>query len=119
MSPRAPDSGPAQGTLAYDYVELRCRSAFSFLEGASNPEELAQCAAELDYPALALADRDGVYGIPRFHAAAQQAGVHAIVGAELFLGSDRRQRLRLLVETPRGWRQLGRLTTAAHAGRGG
>jgi len=117
MHPGPPSGRPARGTLAHDYVELRCRSAFSFLEGASNPEELAQCAAEFDYPALALADRDGVYGVPRFHAAAQQAGVHAIVGAELFLGSDRRQRLRLLAESPRGWRQLGRLVTHAHAGR--
>jgi error-prone DNA polymerase len=120
MRPRTPARGSGesdQGSLAHDYVELRCRSAFSFLEGASNPEELAQCAAELDYPALALADRDGVYGIPRFHAAAQQAGLRAIVGSELFLGPDRRQRVRLLVESPSGWRGLCRLLSEAHAGR--
>ena len=65
-----------------DYVELRCRSAFSFLEGASNPEDLAARAAELGHPALALADRGGVYGIPRVHQAARAAGVRALVGAE-------------------------------------
>ena len=66
-----------------DYVELRCRSAFSFLEGASNPEELVDCAAQLAYPALALADRHGIYGSPRFHKAAAAAGLHAIVGAQI------------------------------------
>ena len=101
---KAPTShGPAN-----DYVELRARSAFSFLEGASNPEDLVQAAADLDYPALALADRDGVYGSPRFHTAARDAGLRGIVGAEVFLGAERRQRLRLLVESPRGWRGLGR-----------
>jgi len=53
-----------------DYVELRARSAFSFLEGASLPEDLAARAAELGYKAIALGDRDGVYGQPRFHQAA-------------------------------------------------
>ncbi|MBW2289731.1 MAG: PHP domain-containing protein, partial [Deltaproteobacteria bacterium] len=66
-----------------DYVELRCRSAFSFLEGASNPEDLVDCAAQFAYPALALADRHGVYGSPRFHQAAAAAGLHAIVGAQI------------------------------------
>jgi len=110
-------TGPLGTRPARDYVELRCRSAFSFLDGASNPEELAWRAAELGYPALALADRDGVYGIPRFHSAAQDAGIRAIVGAEVFIGSDRRQSLRLLVESPRGWSRLCQLLTAAHAGR--
>jgi error-prone DNA polymerase len=68
-----------------DYIELRCCSAFSFLEGASSPEDLVQRAAELGYPALALADREGLYGIPRFHQAAQSAGLRAIVGARLTL----------------------------------
>ena len=54
-----------------DVVELRCASAFSFLEGASNPEDLAERAAELGYGAVALADRGGLYGIPRFHQAAK------------------------------------------------
>ena len=68
---------------ASDYVELRCRSAFSFLEGASNPEDLAERAAELEHPVLGLADRGGLYGIPRFHKAAAATGVRAIVGARV------------------------------------
>ena len=63
------------------YVELRCRSAFSFLAGASLPEDLIERAAALGYPALALGDRDGVYGAPRFHQAAQRAGLRALIGA--------------------------------------
>ena len=58
-----------------DYIELRCRSAFSFLDAASNPEDLIERAADLDYPALALGDRDGFYGNPRFHQAARAAGL--------------------------------------------
>ena len=58
-----------------DYVELHARSAFSFLRGASTPEQLAQKAAELQLPALALCDRDGVYGAPRFFATARETGV--------------------------------------------
>src|SRR5712692_6275885 len=54
-----------------DYIELRMRSAFSFLEGASTPEDLAARAAELGYPAVALGDRDGLYGAPRFYGAAK------------------------------------------------
>jgi error-prone DNA polymerase len=65
------------------YIELRARSAFSFLAGASLPEELIERAAALGYPAIALGDRDGVYGAPRFHQAAKQAGMRALVGAEL------------------------------------
>ena len=65
------------------YIELHASSAFSFLDGASLPEALVERAAALGYPALALLDRDGVYGIPRFHQAARRAGLKAIVGAEL------------------------------------
>jgi error-prone DNA polymerase len=65
------------------YVELHTASAFSFLRGASLPETLIERAAALGYPALALLDRDGVYGLPRFHQAAKAAGVRAIIGAEL------------------------------------
>jgi error-prone DNA polymerase len=65
------------------YFELHTSSAFSFLDGASLPEALVQRAAELGYPALALLDRDGVYGLPRFHQAASRAGIKPIVGAEL------------------------------------
>jgi error-prone DNA polymerase len=67
------------------YIELHSSSAFSFLQGASLPEILIDRAAELEYPALALLDRDGVYGAPRFHKAALAAGVRPIIGAELTL----------------------------------
>ena len=69
------------------YIELHTASAFSFLQGASLPEALVERAAELGYPALALLDRDGVYGAPRFHKAAQAAGLRAIIGSELTLES--------------------------------
>jgi error-prone DNA polymerase len=65
------------------YIELHAASAFSFLQGASLPETLVERAAALGYPALALVDADGVYGAPRFHRAAKQAGLRAIIGAEL------------------------------------
>jgi error-prone DNA polymerase len=65
------------------YIELHAASAFSFLQGASLPETLVERAASLGYPALALLDADGVYGAPRFHKAAKQAGLRAIIGAEL------------------------------------
>jgi len=70
------------------YVELHCASAFSFLQGASLPEILIDRAAELGAPALALLDRDGVYGAPRFHKAALSAGVRPIIGAELTLNLE-------------------------------
>ena len=69
-----------------DYVELRCRSAFSFLEGASNPEDLVDEAVRLGHGALALGDKSGLYGAPRFHQAARRTGLRAIVGAEVDLG---------------------------------
>ena len=103
-----------------DYIELRARSAFSFLEGASNPEDLVERAGALDYPALALADRGGVYGAPRFHQAARRAGVRAILGAEIDLETGEGEsdaRLLLLVESSRGWRGLSRLLTLGHRGR--
>jgi predicted metal-dependent phosphoesterase TrpH len=68
------------------YIELHAASAFSFLQGASLPEALVDRAAALGYPALALLDADGVYGAPRFHKAAQKAGLRAIIGAELTIG---------------------------------
>jgi error-prone DNA polymerase len=69
------------------YVELHARSAFSFLEGASVPEELIAACQALDMPAMALLDRDGVYGSPRFHLAAQKNGIKAHIGAELTIQS--------------------------------
>ena len=65
------------------FIELHAASAFSFLEAASLPETLVERAAALGYPALALVDRDGVYGAPRFHKAAKVAGIKAIVGCEI------------------------------------
>ena len=69
------------------YIELHAASAFSFLQGASLPEALVDRAAALGYPALALLDRDGVYGAPRFHKAARAAGIRPIIGAELTIGA--------------------------------
>ncbi len=65
------------------YVELHSRSAFSFLEGASLPENLVAACANLNMPAMALLDRDGVYGSPRFHMAAKKARIKAHIGAEV------------------------------------
>src|SRR5579863_9423216 len=65
------------------YIELHSRSAFSFLEGASLPEELASTCAQLGMPAMALLDTDGVYGAPRFHLAAKKAKIKAHIGAEV------------------------------------
>jgi error-prone DNA polymerase len=76
-----------------DYVELHTRSAFSFLEGASMPEFLIQQAADIEMPAMALLDRNGVYGAPRFHMEGKKRGVRAHIGAEIAV-SDLGQRLR-------------------------
>ena len=62
------------------YIELHACSAFSFLEGASVPEELAETCAQYQMPAMALLDRDGVYGAARFHLAAQKLKVKRILG---------------------------------------
>jgi len=69
------------------YIELHAASAFSFLAGASQPEVLIERAAELDMPALALADRNGVYGAARFHTQAEKSGVRAHIGAEIAVNS--------------------------------
>jgi error-prone DNA polymerase len=71
------------------YIELHTASAFSFLQGASLPEALVDRAADLGYPALALLDRDGVYGAPRFHKAARAAGIKPIIGADLTIANQR------------------------------
>ena len=65
------------------YIELHSRSAFSFLEGSSLPEGLIARCQELQMPAMALLDRDGVYGAPRFHMAAKKAKIKAHIGAEV------------------------------------
>ena len=101
-----------------DYVELRCRSAFSFLEGASLPEDLVAAAASGGHDALALGDRDGVYGAPRFFAAARKTGLRPIVGAEISLAAGAAPVL-LLVEDRRGYQNLCQLITAANVDRPG
>jgi error-prone DNA polymerase len=96
-----------------EYIELHAHSAYSFLDGASLPEELAVRAAELGYPALALTDHDGVYGSLEFAYAARAVDVRAITGSEVTLTDG--SHLTLLVETLRGYANLCRLLTAAHA----
>ena len=91
------------------YVELHARSAFSFLEGASLPEELIETCAALDMPAMAIVDRNGVYGAPRFHMAAKKAGVRAHIGAEITCTNG--HAYPLLAETREGYRNLCRLVT--------
>jgi error-prone DNA polymerase len=105
------------------YIELHTSSAFSFLAAASLPEALVDRAAESGYAALALLDRDGVYGAPRFHLAAKKAGLKAIIGAELTIRaggasdvpagsvSPHLWRLPVLVASQAGYRNLCRLVT--------
>jgi error-prone DNA polymerase len=95
------------------YVELHCHSAYSFLDGASQPEELVVRAAELGYDALALTDHDGICGSLEFALAAKAFGVRAITGAELTLRGG--AHVTLLVENRTGYANLCRLITAAHA----
>src|SRR5436190_21756517 len=100
------------------YVELHTASAFSFLQGASLPEAIVDRAADLGYSAIALLDRDGVYGAPRFHKAATAAGLRPIIGAELTVQSGRSGEsthqtflLPVLCETADGYKNLCRLIT--------
>jgi error-prone DNA polymerase len=118
------------------YVELHCHSAFSFLDGASHPEELVARAAELGYPALALTDHDGVYGSLEFAHAARYAGIRPLTGAEVtisgigsteppgsggagFAGAGAGvggRHVTLLCESGKGYANLCRILTSAHAG---
>src|SRR5688572_5108609 len=104
------------------YIELHTSSAFSFLRAASLPETLIDRAAMLGYPAVALLDRDGVSGAPRFHKAALAAGIRPLLGAELTIETYRepaagsplpapgsRFSLAVLVASQEGWRNLCRL----------
>jgi len=100
-------------TAKVPYVELHAHSSYSFLDGASLPEELAVQAAELGYPALGLTDHDGLYGSLEFAHAARHFGVRPITGAEVTLAD--RSHVTLLVETQQGYANLCRLLTAAHA----
>ena len=94
------------------YVELHVRSAFSFLRGGSLPERLAERAAELGYGALALGDRMGVYGAPRFRVTAKEVGLRPIYGAELAMEDG--SVLPVLVENRMGYQHLCELLTRAH-----
>jgi error-prone DNA polymerase len=117
------------------YIELHCHSAFSFLDGASHPEELVARAVELGYPALALTDHDGVYGSLEFAHAAKYAGIRPITGAEVTLGGVGSteppgsrgagsgagagaggRHVTLLCESGKGYANLCRILTTAHAG---
>ena len=116
---------PSRSTPA-PYAELHAASAFSFLDGASQPEDLVARAAELDLPAVALMDRNGLYGAPRFYKAAEEAGIRALVGAEVRVEGNwdddhgrtadddpaSHPRLTLLVGSRQGYRNLCRLITA-------
>ena len=105
-------------------MELHAHSAYSFLDGASAPEELARSAAELGHEALALTDHDGVWGAMEHAQACRSWGVRPIVGAEMTVvgatrlsdvaGSPTTFHLTLLVESREGWRNLCRLITEAH-----
>jgi error-prone DNA polymerase len=96
------------------FIELHAQSAFSFLEGAEHPEAFAAEAARLEMPAVALVDRDGVYGAPRLTRAAANAGVKPIVGSEITLADG--SRLPLLVEDREGYQNLCRLITRMKLG---
>src|SRR6202043_2792145 len=94
-----------------NYIELHARSAFSFLRGSSSPEHLAFTAADLNLSALALCDRDGVFGAPRFYAAARECGIRPIVGSELTMEDG--SVLPVLVQSRNGYQNLCRLLSRA------
>ena len=120
--PPAPAPGPR-----VPYAELHCHSNFSFLDGASHPEELVEQAARLGLDALALTDHDGMYGVVRFAEAAAELGVRTVFGTELSLGLTAPQNgvadpegshLLLLARDPDGYRGLCRtISTAQLAGK--
>src|SRR5438309_983608 len=94
------------------YIELHASSAFSFLRGGSFPEQLAEVAAELEMPAMALLDRNGVYGAQRFSVAAREQNVRPIIGCELSMNDG--SVLPVLVENRTGYKNLCELLTQAH-----
>src|SRR5438477_889351 len=105
----------AARSAATDYIELHARSAFSFLHGASLPEDLVASAAAAGHAVVGLADVGGVYGAPRFHTAAQNAGLRPLVGAEIEV--EGAGTLALLCEDRHGYKNLCRLLTSGHEGR--
>ncbi|HET9118597.1 MAG TPA: error-prone DNA polymerase, partial [Pseudonocardiaceae bacterium] len=111
----------------FPYAELHCHSNFSFLDGASHPEELVEEAARLGLEAIAITDHDGMYGVVRFAEAARELGVKTVFGAELSLGLTEPQNgaadpegehLLVLARDPEGYRRLSRVISDAQiAGR--
>ncbi|HWC82074.1 MAG TPA: error-prone DNA polymerase [Pseudonocardiaceae bacterium] len=120
LSDRRADSEAAAERVPY--AELHCHSNFSFLDGASHPEELVEEAARQGLDAIALTDHDGMYGVVRFAEAAREVGMRTIYGAELSLGlsvpqngipDPEGEHLLLLARRPEGYRRLCRVITAA------
>ena len=121
---RAPARSPVPSSAcpSLPYAELHAHSAFSFLDGASTPEELVAEAARLDLRAIALTDHDGLYGAVRFAEAAREHGVQTVFGAELSLSGVARTdspdppgpHLLVLARGPEGYRRLSRQLAAAH-----
>lgn len=107
-----------RGRSAVPYAELHAHSAFSFLDGASLPEEMAQEAARLDLKALAITDHDGFYGVVRFAEAAKELGLPTVFGAELSLGgqgnTEDSVHLLVLARGQEGYRRLSRQMATAH-----
>src|SRR2546426_11344398 len=106
------DPRPMVRADALMYAELHCHSAYSFLDGASPPDEILAEAHRLGYPALALTDRNGIYGSLAFAYAPQPLGIQAITGAEVTLTGGGQPIL--LAETAQGHRNLCRLGAEAH-----
>ena len=94
------------------YIELHACSAFSFLRGGSLPEQLAEVVAELEMPAMALLDRNGVYGAQRFSVAGREQKVRPIIGAELTMEGG--SLLPVLAASRLGYANLCSLLTQAH-----
>src|SRR6202047_3689344 len=111
MTEKAADAKFSVGQEGANYIELHARSAFSFLRGSSSPEHLVFTAAELHLPALALCDRDGVFGAPRFYATARERGIRPIVGSELTMEDG--SVLPVLVQSRNGYQNLCRLLSRA------
>ncbi|RMG49247.1 MAG: PHP domain-containing protein, partial [Acidobacteria bacterium] len=109
MSSERPAAARTGGAAPSPYVPLWCKTNFSFLEGASHPEELVARAAELGLPALAVTDRDGVPGLVRAHLEARTQGVKLIAGSEVTLEDG--STLLLLAQDRRGYANLCRLVT--------
>ena len=117
FEPAGPTGAASRQPGALPYAELHAHSNFSFLDGASHPEEMAEEAARLGLEALALTDHDGLYGVVRFAEAARAVGLPTVFGAELSLGIDRPQNgeadpmgrhLIVLADGPAGYAGLAR-----------